>query len=156
MIAGGNNDVDVEVYGPGQVEIYKGQRLKYETVEFKSKETGEYYFCFSNEFSSFSHKKIYFDFYAGNEQPLTEGIGERHVVLTQLETSIVKIHEGLKLVRDYQTHHRLRESQGKVAATNLNARVQYWSMGESLLFVFISLLQVFILRRFFAVKRSNI
>lgn len=156
MIAGGNNDVDVVVYGPDQAEQYRGQRLKYETVTFKTKEAGEYYFCFSNEFSSFSHKKIYFEFYTGNEPPLTEGMGERQVVMTQLETSIVKIHEGLKLVRDYQTHHRLRESQGKIAAANLNIRVQYWSLGESLLFVFISLLQVFILRRFFAVKRTNI
>lgn len=92
----------------------------------------------------------------GDEPPLTEEIGAHQVALTQLETSVVKMHEALKVVRDYQTHHRLREAQGKDAATHLNNRVQYWSLGEALLFIIVSLLQVFILRRFFAVKRTNI
>lgn len=92
----------------------------------------------------------------GDEPPLTEDIASHQVALTQLETSVVKIHEALRVVHDYQTHHRLRESQGRNTAVHLNARVQYWSLGEGLLFVFVALVQVFILRRFFAVKRTNI
>lgn len=125
-------------------------------MEFTAEVAGEYQVCFGNDFSSFSHKTVYFEFVVGDEPPLTEEIGAHQVALTQLETSVVKMHEALKVVRDYQTHHRLREAQGKDAAIHLNNRVQYWSLGEALLFIIVSLLQVFILRRFFAVKRTNI
>ena len=93
---------------------------------------------------------------AGDEPPLTEDMGAHQMALTQLETSVVKIHEALRVVYDYQTHHRLREAQGRDTAVHLNARVQYWSLGEGLLFVLVALVQVFVLRRFFAVKRSTI
>lgn len=99
---------------------------------------------------------MYFDFATGNEPPITEEIGKTHKAFTQLEVSIMKVHEALTLIRDYQTHHRLREGKGRSTAEYLNERVQYWSLGESLLMVLAGLLQVFILRRFFANNRSQI
>ncbi len=87
---------------------------------------------------------------------MTEEIGAHHVALTQLETSAVKIHEGLRVVHDYQTHHRLRESQGKADADYLNHEVQFWSLWEGIVFIVIGFSQVFILRRFFAEKRNTI
>ena len=98
--------MDAALFGPGDRVIYQKQRKQYDSVEFTTKESGEYYFCFSNEFSSFSHKVIYFDFATGNEPPITEEIGKTHKAFTQLEVSVMKIHEALTLVRDYQTHHR--------------------------------------------------
>ena len=47
-----------------------------------------------------------------------------------MESSSVEIHEYLNAVLDYQTHHRLRESQGRIRAEELNERVLYWSLGE--------------------------
>lgn len=41
-----------------------------------------------------------------------------------METSAVAVHEALKSIRDFQTHHRLREAQGRVFAEELNERVQ--------------------------------
>lgn len=58
MIAGGNYDVDVVLYGPNERVLYEGQRKQYFNVEFDAFETGTYYFCFSNEFSSFTHKVL--------------------------------------------------------------------------------------------------
>lgn len=153
---GGNYDVDVVLYGPGDRIIYQKQRKQYDSVDFTTTESGEHYFCFSNEFSSFTHKVVYFDFATGNEPPITEEIGKTHKAFTQLEVSIMKVHEALTLIRDYQTHHRLREGKGRSTAEYLNERVQYWSLGESLLMVLAGLLQVFILRRFFANNRSQI
>lgn len=92
----------------------------------------------------------------GNEPPLTDEIGKHHTALTQLEMSTVRIHEALKIVRDYQTHHRLREIAGRDTAEFLGERVQYWSLGETAVFVLIGFTTVFILRRFFAEKRSSI
>ena len=61
-----------------------------------------------------------------------------------------------QLAMDYQTHFRLKEAQGRDMAEYLNERVQYWSIGTSAVIVTVGILQVFILRRFFAEKRSNI
>lgn len=117
---------------------------------------GEYVFCYSNEFSSFSHKTIYFDFNHGNEDPLTPGIGSQHTALTQIETSSVQIHESLNVIIDYQTHHRLREATSRDNAEYLNERVQYWSIGQAVIILIVSLVQVFVLKNFFAEKRDRI
>ncbi|WP_411027530.1 emp24/gp25L/p24 family protein, partial [Salmonella sp. s54925] len=73
-----------------------------------------------------------------------------HTAMTALEMSSVSMHESLKVVVDYQTHHRLREATARDRAEYLNERVQYWSIGESVLIVILSIGQVFVLRRFFA------
>ena len=56
VIAGGNYDVDVVLYDPNEKVLYEGQRKQYFSVDFDASVTGTYYFCFSNEFSSFTHK----------------------------------------------------------------------------------------------------
>jgi hypothetical protein len=56
--------------------------------------------------------------------------------------SVMKIHETLTLIHDYQKHHRLREARGRDTAEYLNERVQYWSLGEALLLVVVGLFQV--------------
>lgn len=156
VVSGGNYDVDLTLYGPGDRVLYQGQRKQYDSVDFDAFTDGEYYFCFSNEFSSFTHKLVYFDLIVGDEVPLTNEMGAHHTALTQLEMSTVRIHEALKIVRDYQTHHRLREMSGRDTAEYLNERVQYWSLGESILFVLMGLVTVFVLRQFFSTKRSKI
>ena len=156
VIQGGNYDVDVKLISPGHGVLYQEQRRQYDSYEFKTQVGGEYYFCFSNEFSSFSHKTIYFDFIVGDEPPLNADIGAHHTALTQLETSAVSIHESLKLIADYQTHHRLRETIGRNQAESMNERVLYWSLAEAIALVVVAVGQVVILRRFFADKRTSI
>ncbi len=156
VISGGNYDVDLILWGPGQSVLHEKQRKMYDAIDFTADKEGEYYFCFSNEFSSFSHKVVYFDFMVGDETPLTPDIGAHHTALTQMEAATVRIHDGLKVIRDYQTHHRLRESQGRDTAEFLNERVQYWSLGLAVLLLLVGLTQVFVLRRFFTDKRSRI
>lgn len=148
--------MDVVLYGPDDRVLYEGQRKQYYSVDFDAFETGSYYFCFSNEFSSFTHKVVYFDLQVGDEAPLTPDIGAHQTALTQLSMSAVRVHEALKIATDYQTHHRLREMSGRDGAEFLNERVQYWSIGESIVFASIGLTTVFILRRFFASKRDRI
>lgn len=62
----------------------------------------------------------------------------------------------IQIATDYQTHHRLRESQGRDMAEYLNERIQWWSVGEACLILSVGICQVIILRRFFAEKRSTI
>lgn len=148
--------MDVSLFDADNQVIYEDKRKQYHSIDFSAKQSGEYHFCFSNEFSSFTHKLVYFDLQVGDEDPLTPELGAHQTALTQLEMSTVRIHEALKIVKDYQTHHRLKEMGGRDEAEFLNERVQYWSLGESIIFMTIGLITVFILRRFFASKRSRI
>ena len=73
-----------------------------------------------------------------------------------METSSVNIHEDLNSVVDYQTHHRLREAQGRGFAEDLSDRVFYWSLGQSIIILVIGIGQVLVLRSFFTERRGTI
>lgn len=156
VITGGHYDVDLVLEDPKGKILYNEQKKQYDSHQFTTELEGEYKYCFSNEFSTFSHKTVYFDFQVGDEAPLNKDIGAQQTALTQLETSAVTLHESLKVVIDYQTHHKLRESTGRSMAEYLNERVFYWSLGQAITIFIISIIQVVVLRRFFAEKRSNI
>lgn len=102
-------------WGGSQIQILSLVHLLFHSNIFglpAVQATGIYTACFSNEFSTFSHKIVYMDFQVGEEQPLP-GIEEHATVLTQLESSAQEIHKALNAILDYQTHHRLREAQGE-------------------------------------------
>lgn len=118
---------------------------------------GAYELCYSNEFSSYSHKTVYFEWEVGKEENrLLPGMGDKSVALTMMETSAVQVHDSLNVIIDYQTHHRLREARARSIAESLFERVTYWSLGQTALIVFMGILQVYILRNFFAEKRQEI
>ena len=73
-----------------------------------------------------------------------------------METASVTIHEALKVVIDYQTHHRLRESKGRAFAEDLNIRVNFWSIGVFSVIILIGVGQVLVLRSFFTDKKHAI
>lgn len=72
-----------------------------------------------------------------------------------MESSSQKIHEDLNSVIDYQTHHRLREAQSRKRAEDLNERVLFWAVGETLGILVIAVGQVMVLKNFFAEKKAN-
>ena len=72
-----------------------------------------------------------------------------------METSVLNAHQSLRTVTDYQTHHKLRESQGRSFAEDLNERVQYWSVGQTIIIVVAGLGQVIILRSFFSERKTT-
>jgi len=157
VISGGNYDIDLDVTAPGGRFLYKEIKKQYDSFTWTAELKGEYKFCFSNEFSTFTHKVVYFDFQVGDEPPLfVPGMGDQVSAMTQMETSAVTIHEALKVITDYQTHHRLRESQGRMFAEDLNERVHWWSVGESVLVLVIGIGQVLVLRSFFTDKRNTV
>lgn len=116
--------------------------------------TGIYAACFSNKFSSFSHKLVYVDFQVGEEAALP-GIDEHATVLTQMESSSQTIHKSLNQILDAQTHHRLRESQGRKSAEILNERVMVWSLFETFCLLVIGAFQVMIVRNFFKERKPS-
>ncbi|KAG7259190.1 hypothetical protein CRUP_001711 [Coryphaenoides rupestris] len=107
-----------------------------------------------NEFSTFTHKTVYFDFQVGEDPPLFPN-ENRVTALTQMESACVSIHEALKSVIDYQTHFRLREAQGRSRAEDLNTRVAFWSIGEAFILLVVSISQVVLLRSFFSDRKTT-
>ena len=95
MITGGNYDIDVEVIGVNGQQLHKDSRKQYDSYTWTTEVTGEYKFCFSNEFSTFTHKTVYFDFQVGDEKPL-HGDGKMEMPMTQVtcRQSHVKIFVG--------------------------------------------------------------
>jgi len=154
VVTGGHYDVDASVEAPNKQHIYKEIKKQYDTHVWTPDVSGVYTFCFSNEFSTFSHKLVYMDLQVGEEAPLP-GMGEHITAMTQLESSSQSIHENLNGIIDYQTHHRLRESQGRKRAEDLNERVMWWSIFQTIAILAITIGQVMVLRNFFSEKRPS-
>ena len=70
VITGGHCDVDCRLEDPDGNGFYKEMKKQYDNYTFTASKNGTYKFCFSNEFSTFTHKTVYFDFQVGEDPPL--------------------------------------------------------------------------------------
>ncbi|XP_031623515.1 transmembrane emp24 domain-containing protein 3-like [Contarinia nasturtii] len=156
VVSGGQLDVDVTVEAPNQNLIYKELRKEYDTFMFNTTEAGEFAICFSNQFSTFTHKSIFMSFVADEKNQLFEGSNHdiHDTVMTFMETTAEEIHDTLNDVINGQMHYRLQESHGRRFAEELNERVLGWSLMQTFVIVAISVSQVLILRNFFNEPRS--
>ncbi|EDW82697.2 uncharacterized protein Dwil_GK10123 [Drosophila willistoni] len=152
--AGGQLDVDVTLKDPQGKIIYEQKRSTFDSYQFVAETSGVYTACFGNQFSAFSHKIVYVDFQVG-EEPALPGVDEHATVLTQMETSSQAIHKSLNDILDAQTHHRLREAQGRKRADELNHRVMIWSTLETASMVLIGVALIIILRNFFTDRKPS-
>jgi hypothetical protein len=66
----------------------------------------------------------------------------RVAALTALESSAQGIGDRLRVIDDYQTHHRLREATARKRAEDMNDRVLHWSIGQAAIIVMLGLAQV--------------
>ncbi|XP_076012385.1 transmembrane emp24 domain-containing protein 3 [Genypterus blacodes] len=155
VISGGSYDVDCFLTDPLDNSLFTSEKSQYETFRHTTTMKGVYKVCFSNEFSVFTHKVVYFDFRSDLENPLLPDM-TKDTALTQLESTSVSIHEILKAVIESQTWHRLREAHDRIQAEDLHERVTYWSFGETFLLLVVSVGQVFMLKSFFTEKKGTL
>ncbi|XP_025417016.1 transmembrane emp24 domain-containing protein 7 [Sipha flava] len=151
VVTGGQYDVDVIIESPTKEILYRQVKSQFDSHTFLAPVSGPYAICFSNEFSTFSHKLVYMDLQVGEEVPLP-GIGEQVTVMTQMEATSQDIHTYLNQIIDYQTHHRLKEAQSRKRAEDLNHHVALWSATETVAILLVAIGQVFMLKRFFSEK----
>ncbi|XP_041082536.1 transmembrane emp24 domain-containing protein 3-like isoform X2 [Polyodon spathula] len=154
VITGGNYDVDCSIVDPGAKVLYEESKKQYDHFSHTAEKTGVYKVCFSNEFSTFSHKTVYFDLQTREEPALIPEMHNRVSALTQMESSSVLIHEILKTISESQTHYRLREAIDRIRAEEIHEHVMYWSVGETLILFVVSISQVVMLKSFFTDKKS--
>lgn len=71
-----------------------------------------------------------------------------------MEQSSLNVHESMNTILDAQTHYRLNEAKGRKRAEDLNARVLWWSIGETVVVLLIGVGQVLVLRNFFTDRKN--
>ena len=156
-ITGANPQLDAFIEAPQGNLLYKAEKKDYDLFRFVTTNSGVYRFCFSNVYDSvFQTNLVYFDFVKGKGEDDNFPGASTQTALTHMESTAYSIHEALAVMEQYQNHHRIREANGRIAAETLNSRVQWWSLSQALVIICVSVLQVFVLRRFFTVKRENI
>lgn len=82
-MTGGHYDIDFELIAPNKEVLYREVKKQYDSFSKKADVRGVYAACFSNEFSTFSHKLVYVDWQVGTEDPLP-GLGEHLTAMTQV------------------------------------------------------------------------
>ncbi|VDL78137.1 unnamed protein product [Nippostrongylus brasiliensis] len=164
VVTGGQYDVDMTLEDPHGKVLYKDMKKQYDSHNFKAEARrakafpkfvsfvlfhikrfqtpGTYKACFSNEFSTFSHKIVYMDWQVNGQDGANKAVTPGAHAMSALENSAVAIADKLRVVDDYQTHHRLREATGRKRAEQLNERVLLWSLGQTALIVLIGIAQV--------------
>lgn len=76
---------------PNGHSLYEEKKTQFDSHTFVTEETGTYSLCFSNEFSTFAHKVVYFDFIVGDEKPLIPNIDEHITVMTLVRLFLERI-----------------------------------------------------------------
>ncbi|KAK7000044.1 transmembrane emp24 domain-containing protein 7 [Biomphalaria glabrata] len=153
---GGNQDIDARIVSPNGLVIFKDLKSKGNEVSFNA-QNGDFKFCFSNEFSQVTSKRVAFNIRPYDEASLSEESGGNKFpkAKSALEAFCDNIHFLMTTVMDFQMKYMVRESMGRYVAENLNRRVMWWSMGLSAVIVVTGFGQVFVFKKFFTERRSS-
>ncbi len=154
VLKGGLNDVDVIISDPQKQEISKKQHSTHETQIFTPKFDGAYSFCFGNQFSSISHKVIFFELRGRETLREEAGYDENVGPSSLIETLAEKIHEHLTISEDYQTELRAKKLSDRLFAVDLVDHISLWSAVVSVIIVVTVIAQVSILKSFFKDKKN--
>ncbi|KAK3599190.1 hypothetical protein CHS0354_041030 [Potamilus streckersoni] len=155
VIRGGNNDVNMYISSPNGKILFNEKKSRKGKFVFESSR-GDYTFCFSNEFSTFTHKVVYFDLKPEDKESLAVEAGNKKpFAKTASETSCDAIHESFTTVMEYQRDYRLKEALGRHLADVLLKRITWYSIGQTLVILISGFGQVFILKKFFTERYES-
>jgi hypothetical protein len=147
--SGGFLDIDLHVYDPSNSLIHKSERESEGKITFNAEKAGHYKFCFSNMMSTVTTKTVSFNINVGD---LLDPNLAKLEHLDPIEKSIMRLSEGLSQIQNEQKYLRLREMTHRDVTEQTCARLLWWSIFEVFILVFMSVFQVWYLRRFFEVK----
>ncbi|XP_062922203.1 transmembrane emp24 domain-containing protein 3-like [Mobula hypostoma] len=156
VIAGGHYDVDCFIEDPKGQLVYRKHKIHQEKLKEKAEMSGVYKFCFGNQFSSFTQKKIIFLLKIGKMSPVVSDDSKKPTALTQLESSCTTIYYSLRHVIDLQSLQRLQALIDWLHAGSINTQVLYWAVSQTVSLLLVTIGQVIVLKRFFTEKRASV
>uniref|UniRef100_G1PYW7 GOLD domain-containing protein n=1 Tax=Myotis lucifugus TaxID=59463 RepID=G1PYW7_MYOLU len=119
VITGGHYDVE----DPDGNVLHKEMKKQYDSFTFTASKNGTYKFCFSNEFSTCTHKTVYFDFQVGEDPPLFPS-ENRVSALTQVLQATVTITFAVTSVQmQYELRLYLKDTQPRVRINSNNNKL---------------------------------
>ncbi|CAH8657526.1 unnamed protein product [Dicrocoelium dendriticum] len=153
VLSGGNYDVDFTLFGPDRKVVKHLKRSSYESLVLNDTVNGEYKACFGNLFSTVTHKVIYFSWYniSGVENLFNSEPGPNTLFFTLLKS----LDSNLQKITFWQKMERLLNTISYNFMSQLNSRVLYWSIGQSVLVLSVGVGQVIVLRSLFSVPTSR-
>ncbi|KAH9279616.1 Transmembrane emp24 domain-containing protein 7 [Echinococcus granulosus] len=145
VTSGGNFDIDVTLRDPTTNPVKVLQREQYDYFDYTARMEGEHELCFSNEFSSVTHKVVYMNWDLESEK--ADPLGDAPV--NMVDSIIYTIHENLRNAAAAQTRVRLQEATSRSFVEALNERVTWGSLIHVAVILFVAVGQVYLLRSLF-------
>ncbi|CAI2732917.1 unnamed protein product [Schistosoma spindalis] len=148
VISGGNYDVDMRLEDPHRKIIKLLHRSSSDKVNIDVAVEGIYKVCFSNYFSSISHKIVSMTWRNSSSNPSesTSFSG----VSTQISGSLYNLHSSVSKATTQQFESRILLTRSYSNAIFLYNRVLYWSIGQALIIILFGIGQVLVMRSFFS------
>ncbi|VDL97920.1 unnamed protein product [Schistocephalus solidus] len=147
VISGGNFDVDVTMRDPKNEIVKTFKREQYNYFEYEPQMNGDYQLCFSNEFSSITHKIVYFSW--DTPEDVNADAAETVAPLTKMDDALLTIQENLRKAEKFQTRNRLQEEASRSFVEALNDRVTWGSVTQTCIIIVVAVGQVYLLRSLF-------
>ncbi|XP_059169103.1 transmembrane emp24 domain-containing protein 5-like [Physella acuta] len=167
VIDGGDLDIDAMVYGPDNRVFHVDQRKQENTMRFESSISGDYKFCFDNTFSTISNKVVFFEIFVedgkddddddDDDDKLTfegENIQDQLDMTVEEFTNILdRSKKHLDRSIQVQTLIKIHEAKDRNTQEANFFRVNFFSLVQLTLMIFVGLVQVLVIRSLFSYQQ---
>ncbi|KAF8975739.1 p24 complex component [Entomortierella lignicola] len=130
--------------------VEEARKTDTELFNHQAKLSGDYKYCFSNEFSTVTEKAVTFNVFVMKPYKPEDSSSK----VDPLEKEIRELAAGIEEVRNEQEYTLARERTHRNTAESTNSRVVWWSLFQSGILFLVCIFQVTYLKRFFEVKRG--
>ncbi|KAF1745265.1 hypothetical protein MXB_3573 [Myxobolus squamalis] len=156
VISGGFMDIDLNIFGPTNQIIQSIQRRPNGHYIVNANQLGNYEFCFSNDHSSMTNKVVVFHIIHDTqqtEQPTTNISVDANSPTKKLEKATFNLISKVVDMRRGQEFLNLRDQTHARLNLESHSYITYWAVFECLIFIGVTLCQIWYLKRFFEVRR---
>ncbi|CDS09472.1 hypothetical protein LRAMOSA10832 [Lichtheimia ramosa] len=156
--SGGSFDIDFTVQDPREKMILEGQKERQGDYVFTANYVGEYAFCFSNDMSTFAEKLVDFEITLEYEvRPnYQKESSQQPESLVKMDESLFRISGSLTNIARTQKYFRTRENRNSSTVASTESRIFWFALLSSTAIIVMAVLQVFVVRSFFNVKKGGV
>jgi hypothetical protein len=139
---GGNQQVNFWLTDPSNSIIHQNPRTSMGDYSFEANQDGKYTYCFLNQGEDGTDREVSFNVHG--VVYVTEDDPEHK---DPLDKEIKELSELVAQVKDEQEYIVIRERVHRDTSESTNARVKWWSIGQTILLIAVCLFQVLYLSK---------